>query len=119
MRCLSLLELAGNALDVVVLDTDTVNVIVSLDTVHEPGSTKRWKSEPNPDLKMLQVFKFDSSSTDYTPSLLIEAVDREGTFAIEPRIESSSKSQKPDLGELLYGLENLRKQRQTEDESDR
>ncbi|KAH7417023.1 guanine-N(7)--methyltransferase subunit trm82 [Cadophora sp. MPI-SDFR-AT-0126] len=95
---LQTLPLQGNALAVSPI-TATSKFIVSIDTIHKPGSTSEVRTDDLEDLKSLQTFEFQDD-------ILVESA-----LAFE-RSEGGEEEQVGDsgrLGNLLYGLENLRK----------
>ena len=116
LSCRHIVELSGNILDVVPLADPPLAFLVSIDNVHEPGSTDRWRQEPDPKLSMIQQLCLDPKDGDV--KVLTKVLQREESFEVEPRTETNAKPQKPALGEILYGLENLRKQKQQAEPED-
>jgi len=128
LRHLQTLRLDSNVLDVLHLREQNV-VVVSVDTVHFPGSYNNYRSEPVPATNAFQFFgvKYGEILSHALPiqgvclklssdvELAIEPTSRDPLA--EPRngkdTQASAKYEKTysPLGEVIYGLENLRKRR--------
>lgn len=137
LRHLQTLKLDSNVLDVVHLREQNV-AVVSLDTAHSPGSYKDYRGEPVPATKAFEFFGIGCGEV-MSNALPVEGVNLEpgsdAALSLEP-ISTESLSDKRQqnetearakyektysvLGELVYGLENLRKRRgkAAEDEDD-
>ncbi|KEF55069.1 uncharacterized protein A1O9_08722 [Exophiala aquamarina CBS 119918] len=119
------LALSGNVLDVGIRPAQW-EVIVSLDTVHCLGSLKTFAPRETPALKMFESFKFPyiSGSTAQLKDQ-VELQWESSSFAMQLN-DAASKIERAEipaehatevagtysaLGEMLYGLENLRKKR--------
>ena len=121
-------ELAGNALDVVVFQ-EKQSIVVSTDNVHVPGSVKHVRTESMPPgnsvVSFELVYNNDLDGQDETqrdlswkPSDLISPIARQslspafGT-SLSPQLirQPNVKATYSVLGEFLYGLENSRKNR--------
>ncbi|EFW15426.1 tRNA (guanine-N(7)-)-methyltransferase non-catalytic subunit trm82 [Coccidioides posadasii str. Silveira] len=114
LTALAPIELSGNALDVVALD-DRGTILVSVDNVHKPGSTKELRdSAIGP--KLLQCFsarsdgglKWEESSTQAATT-----INSRETVDIIAETESRKQVQK--ISDSLYGIGNLRKWARGED----
>jgi len=128
LRHLQTLKFDGNVLDVLHLRQQNL-VIVSVDTAHSPGSYKDYLPQP---AGASEAFKFFGirhgevmSNTLPTQGVCLEP-SSDVTLTLEPvptdsladkrhsnETESRAKYEKTysGLGELIYGLENLRKRR--------
>jgi len=137
LRHLQTLKLDSNVLDVVHLREQNV-AVVSLDTAHSPGSYKDYCREPVPATKAFKSFGIGCGEV-MSNTLPVEGVYLEpgsdAALSLEPismetipdkrqqnETEARAKYEKTYsvLGELVYGLENLRKRRgkAAEDEDD-
>ncbi|PVH88513.1 hypothetical protein DL98DRAFT_648623 [Cadophora sp. DSE1049] len=98
LKHLQTLHLPGNVLS---LATPTSSkLIVSIDTIHRPGSTSELRTDTNDNVKALQTFEFQDG-------MLVEGgVPFEKGEGMAGEGESGAVGR---LGNLLYGLENLRK----------
>ena len=113
------IPLSGNALDLTVSSEEEVTAIVSIDNVHVPGSMMRQRSETDQsdpiialklDTKTLCWSRRDGAFSVKTNSLTcLQAVLPETQAS--PARSSRARGEYSALGELLYGLENLRKKR--------
>lgn len=122
------LPLEGNILDIVDLP-DQQQVIVSIDNIHKSGSTREYRSAESDVISSVQIF---SKTSCEVPGMVDEAwgIRLEGSDGVHFEIKEvsiSSLVEKRDnagysqdkgedkvyseLGEFLYGLENLRKRR--------
>lgn len=119
------LTLAGNVLDVGIGPTQW-EIIVSIDTVHGLGSLKTFAQWETPAPPMFESFKFP-----FVPGSIAQREDHvklqwERTSFARQLNDAASKIQRAEipvepatestgtysvLGEMLYGLENLRKKR--------
>jgi len=137
LRHLQTLKLDSNILDVVHLRKQNV-VVVSVDTAHSPGSYNHYRAEPLPITEAFRFFGIRRGEV-MSNTLPIEGVclepSSDATLAPESmptdslstnrkvnETEARAKYEKTYsvLGELIYGLENLRKRRgkAAEDEDD-
>ncbi|KAG4432211.1 hypothetical protein IFR05_012310 [Cadophora sp. M221] len=90
------LSLPGNALAITVLPS---KLIVSIDTIHSPGSTNELRSNTADRFNCLNSFEFQDG-------MLVGG----GVVFTEGEVESDGEvGAVGRLGNLLYGLENLRK----------
>lgn len=116
-------DLPGNALDVARMQEDVI--LVSTDNVHMPGSVKQMRTDPAALADSVVSFQLESEHLrdahgtkrylSWKPSDLpagLSASLDSGTF-VGPELASqpSAKATYSVLGEFLYGLENLRKNR--------
>ena len=130
------MTLRGNVLDVVVHPARWM-IIVSIDTIHQPGSMKVSRTKEAPAANRFETFGLFTNSSVGTNG---SAHDRESSAVPEIRWQTSSvavllnnacvdkgdtvdlsqwdrgaksqaRSAYSPLGELFYGLENLRKKR--------
>jgi tRNA (guanine-N(7)-)-methyltransferase subunit TRM82 len=101
-------KLSGNALAVVINtspesdQSDSTQLIVSVDTFHKPGSTtEEWK-DADKDTYPLQRYKFQ-----------VGKLIQEGVFQVPTLVRDEGDASGSDasgrLTNLLYSLENLRK----------
>jgi tRNA (guanine-N(7)-)-methyltransferase subunit TRM82 len=90
------LALDGNALDIAT-DSLSGNLIVSIDTIHTPGSTTELRNNENA-VQALQTFQFKESAWG-TSNLTFDTPDADAT----------QKEAYGTLSGVLYNLENLRK----------
>lgn len=125
------IELGGNALDVAV-GPALWEIVVSIDTVHKPGSVKEIKPEATPKSDFFETFSLfsnraeDANGTapaDEQPGpelrwersslavLLNNAVPIFEKLDLPQEDDSKGKGTCSTIGEQLYGLENLRKRR--------
>lgn len=107
------IELSGNALDVTAID-NSGQILVSVDNVHEPGSTMTMKSSPSLPRHLLQAFKMsigaDGLKWDKVPRQAADTINDNGTTDITTVDDKKEASkQTGSLAESLYGLTNLRK----------
>lgn len=137
LRHLQTLKLDSNILDLVHLRKQNV-VVISVDTAHSPGSYKDYRAEPLPATEAFRFFGVRRGEV-LSNTLPIEGVclepSSDATLALEPmptdslsdnrtvnETEARANYEKTYsiLGELIYGLENLRKRRgkAAEDEDD-
>ena len=106
-------EIAGNALDVTAID-GSGHILVAVDNVHDPSSTRTRRSAPSSPEQLLQEFKLSNESGclkwEKVSSLAVDTVNKNGTTAI-PIIgdEKGANKQSQSLVDSLYGLTNLRK----------
>ncbi|KAK6364556.1 tRNA (guanine-N(7)-)-methyltransferase non-catalytic subunit trm82 [Exophiala oligosperma] len=129
-------ELGGNALDVAV-GPALWDIVVSIDTVHKPGSVKEIKREAVPKSNFFETFSLFSNlsqnANGTAPAaeqpgpelrwersslavLLNDAVPMSETSDLSQDSKSKGKGTYSALGEQLYGLENLRKRRGDQDQ---
>ena len=108
MSHLQTLQLDGNALDVVVLKNG--HIIVSIDNVHEPNTTRvlRDKDKEKPG-KLLSAFEFTCNAEDpiWKPALA-PVIDTISQHDFETMI-APEDGKKNGLADTLYPMENLRK----------
>jgi hypothetical protein len=119
-------ELPGNALDVVVLQ-GSQTILVSTDNVHIPGSVKRVRVDSDSARLGDSLVSFKLTNEDdlngqnrternlwWAPCGPIAPETRSlsfGSFVPEVVRQPNNKATYSVLGEFLYGLENLRKNR--------
>lgn len=123
------LTLGGNVLDVGV-GPALWEIVVSIDNVHRPGSMHLVKPEESPTNEDFETFELFSNGGGSETSLATVSAGRElrwerSSLAMMLNAAASS-SKRPDLpkltppkqnsvysniGEVMYGLENLRKRR--------
>ncbi|KAK0118877.1 tRNA (guanine-N(7)-)-methyltransferase non-catalytic subunit trm82 [Cadophora gregata f. sp. sojae] len=96
LEYLQTLALPGNVL---ALSLTSSRLIVSIDTIHKPGSTNELRTETTENLNVLQTFEFSTQEL-----MLVE-----GALAFAKIEEDWKLDAVGRLGNLLYGLENLRK----------
>lgn len=106
--------LPGNVLDVVVLEP-RASVIVSIDIVHEAGSMEKIRSpEDQEAIDQLHVISFDAiSERDNVVNAgelasIVGKISNNSSPSQHRKEEDMVREQK-ELGELLYGVEHLRK----------
>lgn len=128
LRHLQTLKFDSNVLDIVHLRKENV-VIVSVDTAHAPGSYKDYRAEPVAATKAFRFFGIRHGEV-LSNALPIQGVCLEPSsdvaLAMEGEPTDSLSDKRPSnetegrakyektysfLGELIYGLENLRKRR--------
>ncbi|KAK7887548.1 tRNA (guanine-N(7)-)-methyltransferase non-catalytic subunit trm82 [Exophiala xenobiotica] len=123
--------LGGNALDVAI-GPALWEIVVSVDTVHKPGSVKDVRPEATPESSFFETFELFSDASEATNGEAQPQEGRESALRWErsslamllnnavPGIESvelaqgdpsHSNSTNSALGEQLYSLENLRKRK--------
>ena len=110
--------LHGNCLDVIHFPERGI-VAVSVDTVHEPGSYKTFRA--NEISTALQFFQINQATPSLSPDDVLDVsldhIPADKVLATaKPAVEVESKGKTWEkiftpLGELIYGLENLRKRR--------
>ncbi|KAF1969035.1 guanine-N(7)--methyltransferase subunit TRM82 [Bimuria novae-zelandiae CBS 107.79] len=106
------IPLTGNVLDLAFIDVPEVGptAVISIDHVHEPGSTSVVRTEPL--ASRLQYLSRQSGEwrEDKTLSKALEGFSRavQGDAGIDAEC-SSSKGDDKALRDMLYGVENLRK----------
>lgn len=94
------LPLSGNALALsLVAKPNTSGLIISIDTIHVPGSTSKLRTDSTETLKALQSFEFQDG----------QLVEGGVAFARSEGADEKDAGVLGRLGNLLYGLENLRK----------
>lgn len=121
------LTLAGNILDVGI-GPALWDIVVSIDTAHRPGSVRTLRPEETPALELFETFELFSNLGDTNGSteepehhtelrwerssyamLLNNAAVEVERVKIPMESPPQSKGTYDQLGEMLYGLENLRK----------
>lgn len=99
--------------------------MASTDNIHIPGSVKKSRTDPGPLGESVVSFQLTYTNTSegsgaerqlrWRPSDLIAsltAILTSGTFVAPNRVsQPNPKTTYSELGEFLYGLENLRKNR--------
>jgi hypothetical protein len=118
------LDLPGNALDVAYVQEEHT-IMVSTDNIHIPGSVKKSRTDPAPLGGSVVSFQLTYNNTSegkgaerhlrWRPSdrfASLSASLLSGTL-VAPKLASQTnpKATYSELGEFLYGLENLRKSR--------
>ncbi|CZT47976.1 related to tRNA (guanine-N(7)-)-methyltransferase subunit trm82 [Rhynchosporium secalis] len=88
------LRLSGNALALV---SNSSGLVVSVDTIHKEGSISELRNENPEDLTCLQSYKFEKEQLVPNGVAFAKGEESKETEAVGK------------LGNLLYGLENLRK----------
>ncbi|PGH06898.1 hypothetical protein GX51_02143 [Blastomyces parvus] len=106
-------HLSGNALGVVSPD-DKGSIIVSVDNVHEPGSTTDRRKSPDTHQQLLQAFSvaWEEEAFQWTEvdSDMVKAVSNRDTFAVaSSEDEKEAKKHAQALTSTLYSVGNLRK----------
>ncbi|KAL4925188.1 putative tRNA methyltransferase [Aspergillus undulatus] len=99
----------GNILDIQITPSNTI--LISIDTIHSPGSTSEWRSGPASPAKFIEAFSFkptEKGEWEAVEDGLVSAVDRLGTESVVVD-GGAEKKVKNALSNGLYGLENLRK----------
>jgi tRNA (guanine-N(7)-)-methyltransferase subunit TRM82 len=103
------LKLAGNALSVVVdllprkPQSDTSNrLLVSIDSIHKPGSTTEKREDADGNLNPLQSYQFQEGKLILDGTFQLATADPDEG-------EASGSVASGRLTNLLYSLENLRK----------
>jgi hypothetical protein len=126
------ITLAGNVLDVCV-GPALWQIVVSIDTIHKPGSMKVFHPEEHPKSECFETFELysdfcgpakddqavDAAETDlrWEPTSLAMLLNgaasqcQRGDVILDAFSKDRTKSAFSNVGELLYGLENLRKKR--------
>ena len=106
--------LPGNVVDAVVMEY-RASIIVSIDNVHEAGSTEIVRSQSSqeavPRLHALSVtggLEGNPNARDPDLVSVLEKISRDGSRRSD-EIEEDGASQHGALSELLYGVEHLRK----------
>ncbi|PGH18634.1 hypothetical protein AJ79_00413 [Helicocarpus griseus UAMH5409] len=112
-------DLLGNALGMASLDVKG-NIIVSIDCVHEPGSTKEQRRTADSPQKFLQVFTASAEqewlSWTEVDSSMVKGVEKQGTFDLAASGEEKEmKKDAQALTSTLYSIGNLRKWGKEED----
>ncbi|KAL2064822.1 hypothetical protein VTL71DRAFT_3962 [Oculimacula yallundae] len=97
------LQLSGNALSLV---TSPFGILVSIDTVHTPGSTSEVRTESIETIQALESYVFQEG----------KLVSGGVTFVSAAGLGEVEAGAVGRLGNLLYGLENLRKREGDGDE---
>jgi hypothetical protein len=125
-----ILAVAGNVLDVAV-GPALWEIVVSIDTVHKPGSVKILRPEEVPQTEFFETFELSTTSSsvnghasiDHRPeddlrweqSSLAILLNTNAAKADRGCLPSESaakvKGNFSPAGDILYGLENLRKKR--------
>ncbi|KAL1970551.1 hypothetical protein VTN77DRAFT_4195 [Rasamsonia byssochlamydoides] len=119
MRRQQSLQLPGNVLDVTHAgNSDTI--VISVDGVHESGSTKAWKDNTTELQILVQAFriKFQEENIAYEPAItpIVDNINRHGTEDIlKSEDETSRAKEQKMLSESLYNIGNLRKRGQGDD----
>lgn len=125
------LTLAGNVLDVAIGPSQW-GIIVSIDSVHAPGSLKTFAPQDTPKPPMFESFTFPYITAATSQVGGHVKLQWERTSFARQLNEAASKIERVDVpieastqptsvyssfGEMLYGLENLRKKRWQEVEN--
>ncbi|OAX82376.1 hypothetical protein ACJ72_03277 [Emergomyces africanus] len=113
-------DLSGNALGVTSLDNKG-NIIVSVDNVHKPGSSKDQRKSPNTPQQLLQEFSAtaEEETLKWTEveSDMVNTVSKYGTFDLATsEDEKEVKKHAQTLAATLYSVGNLRKWGKGDDE---
>ncbi|OJD18919.1 hypothetical protein AJ78_01105 [Emergomyces pasteurianus Ep9510] len=113
-------DLSGNALGVTPLDNNG-NIIVSVDNVHEPGSSKDQRKSPNTPTQLLQAFSAAAEQESLkwieVDSDMVKTVNNYGTFDLATsEDEKEVKKHAQTLAATLYSVGNLRKWGKGDDE---
>jgi hypothetical protein len=113
-------QLCSNILDIAYDGKDN-SILVSLDGAHESDSTQIFKENPTTPQKFLQVLRItegqDGLAFQTVDDSLTSNINSEGTSDVvtsdDERVIAKSRK---DLTEALYGLNNLRKRANGEEE---
>ncbi|KAL1860843.1 tRNA (guanine-N(7)-)-methyltransferase non-catalytic subunit trm82 [Paecilomyces lecythidis] len=113
-------QLSSNVLDVA-YDGANDFILVSLDGVHEPDSTQMFKENETASQLFLQTLRVvegqDGLAFETVEDTLTSSVNSEGTTdVITSDDEKAVAKSKKDLTDALYGLGNLRKRANGEEE---
>jgi tRNA (guanine-N(7)-)-methyltransferase subunit TRM82 len=113
------LQLSGNVLDVTEAENDNT-VFVSVDGVHESGSTRTWRDEVTQPQIFVQAFtmKTQGENKAYEPanSPTIDNINRHGTEDILKSTDEAARAKEQKvLSESLYNVGNLRKRGRGDD----
>ncbi|OJD17292.1 hypothetical protein ACJ73_08812 [Blastomyces percursus] len=113
-------HLLGNALGVVSPDNKG-SIIVSVDNVHEPGSTTDQRKLPDTQQQLIQVFSAAWEQEEFkwteVDSEMAKAVSIRGTFAIaSSKDEKDANKHAQALTSTLHSVGNLRKWGKGDDE---
>lgn len=109
------LQLSGNVLSLTRAGNDTI--VISVDGVHESGSTKTWKENITEPQVFVQAFaiKFQQENVVYEPvtAPVVENINLHGTEEIlKSKDEASRTKEQKMFSESLYSIGNLRKRGQ-------
>ena len=113
------IELPGNPLDVAFLP-EHQTILVSIDHIHNPGSVKYHRGRTTPPGLGDSIVSFQlSTKREWGPSDIAEKlsetirieIEKDSFTSVEVTEQKNPKATYSVLGEFLYGLENLRKNR--------
>ncbi|KAL4779291.1 hypothetical protein BJX76DRAFT_341244 [Aspergillus varians] len=117
------IKTSGNILDVQVCE-DINTVLISVDSIREPGSTQEWRSSPDSPATLLEAFRLKQGSTGSTiewesvSDPMISTINAAGTLPVLLS-EKAEQKEKTALNNSLYGLENLRKKLSDDQDGER
>lgn len=110
-------QLSGNLLDVVVINGDTL--AVSVDTVHQTGSTTEWKTSPDSPPRFLEAFKVSSSDNWLTFAPVedssVSNLNFAGTSALP---QDLNEKQRKMIDDSFYKLSTMKKQKAIEEKNE-
>lgn len=86
----------------VVID-DSTSIIVSIDSIHEPGSASQRRADLDATVHPLQVFQMKDSDVVRSPSQF------KFKYELEATVDKDEKTGRRNISDLLYSLQNLRK----------
>ncbi|KAL2853160.1 hypothetical protein BJX68DRAFT_265383 [Aspergillus pseudodeflectus] len=110
------LTTTGNVLDVQPHPLDNT-LLVSVDSIREPGSTQDWRSAPASSQTLLEAFTLKQGGQmlewESAPSAFTDSINAAGTSIVSAGADKKAQTV---LNTSLYGLENLRKKTYGDDD---
>jgi hypothetical protein len=113
------LKLSGNVLDVAYAGNGDL-LLISVDGVHDSGSTQTWRSNITGKQVFVEgfVMRVLDGKLTFEPSAaqIIDNINTQGTDDILKSTDEGSRTkERKVLNEALYNIENLRKRNQVEE----
>ncbi|KAE8134600.1 guanine-N(7)--methyltransferase non-catalytic subunit trm82 [Aspergillus pseudotamarii] len=109
------IEMSGNVLDVAIMEKDST-VVVSVDCIHEKGSTHEWRASPTSPSNLIESFRVKpgTENLEWEPvtESLVTNVNMGGSSGI---LADANTKQRKELDDSLYNLGNLRKKHGEDD----
>ncbi|KKK11992.1 hypothetical protein P175DRAFT_0555990 [Aspergillus ochraceoroseus IBT 24754] len=103
------IKVSGNVLNLQTVEGSGA-VLVSVDTIHEPGSTQEWRSHSPSPSALLEAFRpkpgAEKVEWESVTDTMVRTINSTGTSTIS--VDAGEKEKK-ELNNSLYSWENLRK----------
>lgn len=107
--------MSGNVLDVAIMEKDST-IIVSVDCIHEKGSTHEWRASPTSPSNLIESFRVKpgTENLEWEPvtESLVTNINMCGSSGI---LADANTKQRKEFDDSLYSLGNLRKKHGEDD----